>query len=53
MNKYDLEASCCQSYPIHLDVTEFYISKSQKKVFKKFYNYRQNGWKEKEEKVAD
>ena len=26
--KYDLENSCCQPYPIRLDVTEFQISKS-------------------------
>lgn len=43
--KYDLEASCCQPYPIRLDVTEFQISKSQKKVLKKFYNYLLNGKK--------
>ena len=43
--KYDLEKSCCQPYPIRLDVTEFQIAKSQKKVLKKFYNYLMNGQK--------
>ena len=48
--KYDLEQSCCQPYPIRLDVTEFQISKSQKKVLKKFYNFLENGRKTEESK---
>ena len=41
--KYDLEQSCCQPYTIRLDVTEFQISQSQKKVLKKFYKFLQSG----------
>ncbi len=37
--KSDLEKSCCQSFVIRLDVTEFKISDSQKKVLKVFNKY--------------
>ena len=41
--KYDLEQSCCQPYTIRLDVSEFEISKSQRKCLKKFNNWILNG----------
>lgn len=37
--KNDFEQSCCQSYTIRLDATEYKISNSQKKVMKKFNKY--------------
>jgi arginine-tRNA-protein transferase len=41
--KYDLEQSCCQPYTIRLDITEFEISASQKKVLKKFNKFLEFG----------
>ena len=41
--KYDLEKSCCQPYTIRLDVSEFAITKSQKKVLKKFNRFLEVG----------
>jgi arginine-tRNA-protein transferase len=37
--KNDLSKSCCQLYSMRLDVDEFKISKSQKKVLKNFRKY--------------
>ena len=37
--KPDLQNSCCQLYTIRLDVDAFKISKSQKKVLKRFNKY--------------
>lgn len=39
MYKYDFESACCQPYTIRLDVNEFQISKSQKKVLAKFNKF--------------
>jgi len=41
--KYDLEKSCCQPYTIRVDVGEFQITQSQKKVLKKFNKFLMNG----------
>ena len=46
--KYDLEQSCCQPYTIRLNVDEWQISQSQKKVEKKFYKFLENGRQEHE-----
>ena len=37
--KFDFERSCCQPYTIKLDTTEYQISKSQKKVMKRFNQF--------------
>jgi arginine-tRNA-protein transferase len=37
--KPDGEKSCCQLYPIRLDVDKFVISKAQKKIMKKFNRF--------------
>ena len=37
--KYDFTTACCQPYTIRLDVNEFEISKSQKKVLVKFNKF--------------
>lgn len=41
--KYDLEKSCCQPYTIRLNVNEFEITQSQKKVLKKFHKFLLSG----------
>jgi arginine-tRNA-protein transferase len=37
--KYDFTTACCQPYTIRLDVNQFEISKSQKKVLVKFNKF--------------
>ena len=37
--KFDFEGSCCQPFTIKLDTKEYEISKSQKKVLKKFNKF--------------
>ena len=51
--KYNLEKSCCQPYSIRLDVTEWQITKSQKKVLKKFHNYLIHGKNEGDEEEKE